>query len=1194
MFPWSGRIGFVLLGFLAAGFCAGVAGAEPVPVEFRFLHPTAAEVNLAGTFNEWCHPGGGGIDTGIDPMIGPDAGGRWTLEKLLDAGDYEYKFVANGHEWFTDPLNPRIDYYEYNNSMLAVSDPLVYYLLPNAVTGYQGPLPLISADLAKSAGAAFDLAELRVYLDGDLVAAGSELFDPLTGRATYAAAESLSEGTHTAVVSIALAGGAADADTSTFEVIADSSPPQIVHTPPVTVVAHALVHITATITDDRGVESAACFYRNSGDAEYQIAAMQVGLEDQWIATVPAGFTEAGGSLEYVLHAQDLLNVARAPESDVYAVAVSDDEQAPVVSEAFTSPGTLIPNGDDDETRLSFFLSEPAEVGVTVQSATGTPVRTLLSAAGLDAGYHQLIWDGRNGSGALVSGGAYEFEITALDAAGIPAAPATAPVTVAWGVPAAPIKVVLLFHANQTLNYQGDTANDVCFWGLLDVLRRHPDSKFAIHFSGTLLHDLGWFNFRHDPSSLELLQAGHADAQFEIIGSTYSQNIPYSTNMWDNARQIEVHREVIEKLIGATPTSFWNAERCWKQALVPLLSQEGYRATWVESHILWDSGTSLPEYAVRKTRLGESDLVVFNDDAEMIWLLDSAIDSGNSADLIGYLDWLRGQDTYRDWVVCYAQDAEATGLWDYEGGSNPQEDWTNLDQVLTDLEATGWIELTTFRDYLAERHPIEELSPIVDGQANWMVGPSQAAGYADWFDYNERSPLLATYRGFYDDLRSRIQAVAAQVTPGTPAGRLVEHAIWNLVAHQFEFGCIGCGSMGCQDWQKAETLVGALQAAEACLAPPATPQIAHRDANGDGLSDWILTTANDFYIIGETGGRLLRWFDLEYGEEILGNEFFMWGYYYWGWRDWYSGSGHNDDVHYMEDALWDAPHHYPAAQPFSRAYATRKHAFNDWLAVDGGDDRILLDLSYDATVAGDTLHFVHYGSGFTIDKGWAATDSSLAVVYRLTNTSLLSHDYELRVENALHPGLLDVMNHGRGSLMYWDGADSSSQSGAQTIGVVNVVTGRGVTFDFSEAPATLAGGETVHGLIYAPAFAFTLAPGETRRLTITVACGPTGLAADEDSSHAEPRLRLQPVWPNPFQERTQIAFELPAAGAIDLSIYDILGRRIRTLRSGRWPAARYRLEWDGTRDDGSMVGAGLYFCRLRVGSEDRVRRLLFLR
>jgi hypothetical protein len=317
-------------------------------------------------------------------------------------------------------------------------------------------------------------------------------------------------------------------------------------------------------------------------------------------------------------------------------------------------------------------------------------------------------------GSAVSNGDYIYKISGRDLAGHAAPDARDTISIDSAAPAGKLKLIILFHANQTLNYQGDTANDVCFNGLTKVLREHPGSRFMMHFSGSLIHDLLWYDFRHTPSTTDMLRAGAADGQFEIVGSTYAQNIPYSTHMWDNDVQVKAQREVIETGIHTNPVSFWNAERCWKQQLVPLIADNGYSATWVETHIIYNTGTSVPEHAVRKTRLGEKELIIFNDDGDIIGMLDYAIDTGNTDDLVGYLSWLHDQDTYRDFAVCYCQDAEATGLWDYEHGSDPQDDWDNLDHVLDVLEALDWLEITTFENYLVKHHPTEMLYSIYDG------------------------------------------------------------------------------------------------------------------------------------------------------------------------------------------------------------------------------------------------------------------------------------------------------------------------------------------------------------------------------------------------------------------------------------------------------------------------------------------------
>ena len=1183
-------MGAALVAAFAFVVLATTCRAAPVRVEFRFQHETASIANLAGSFNGWCDAFNGQINTSIDPMDGPDAEGWWTLEKLLEPGYYQYKFVADGNQWFTDPLNPRIDYDNNWNSILDVYDPLVYYVLPKDGTLTGAPRPEITANLAKSDGATFDLAELRIFVDEVLEASGPSYYDGATGRVSYTPDHDLANGTHKAKIRIELTTGASHADSTSFDVFADTVPPVIEHTPPPGASANAELHIQCTIIEDVGIEAAALLFRNEGDTGFSEVPMYGGLDDEWAATVPAGFTVAGLDLEYYIEASDLTTTSRSPETGVHAVPVIADDTSPVIYQAFCSPSTFDPSGVDDESRLSFRLSEPAFMTVEVRSAGGTHVRTLLDGEARGAGYSQVVWDGGVDVGGQVVDGDFRFHVNAVDGASLPADEVTVDVTADSNSAPGPINVVLLFHANQNLNYQGDTANDVCFNGLLKVLRRHPDSKFMLHFSGTLLHDLGWFNYRNSPSTIDILRAGAADGQFEIVGSTYAQNIPYSTHMWDNNHQVEIQREVIETMVGASPVSFWNAERCWTQPLVPLLADNGYTSTWVEQQILYDSGTTAPEMAVRTTRLGGDEVIVFNDDWEM-HDLNWAIDSGNSGGIIDYLYWLRSQDTYRDWVVCYCEDAEATGLWDYEGGGDPQDDWDNLDQVLTDMEATGWIRLTTMSEYLETHYPTEDLTPIVDGQGNWMVGPSQAAGYADWFDFNENAPYLNKYRSFFDTLRTRIQEVEARTTPGTPAADLVKHAIWNLVAHQFEFGCIGCGWWGNQDWHKAETLEGALLAAEAALAQRADTEIVNQDTNSDGVLDWTMATPSDFYIVSETGGRLLRWFSLFEGEEMLGNEIFMWNYYYEGWDAWYGGSGHNDDEHYTHDFVWNAWNYAPSAAPFTRSYAIRKHALNDFLSIDGGNDEVILDADYAAEVRSDTLRLTHSLPGLDVTKNYIARDAVLSVVYEFTKTGGGTDSYELTLENELSPSLLEVMNGGRGTLVYWDGAGTSSVVTPTTVGVMNLATERQVVFGFSETPSALSGRETVHGLTFDPAFEFTLSSGQTKTIEVTLGATATSVEPGDEETYG---LRLRQNRPNPFNPLTTIEFETPSDGPVLLSVHNAAGKRVATIVDRDMDAGDHTETWHGVSDGGEPVASGVYFFRLAHGGVSTTTKGVLLR
>ena len=82
-------------------------------------------------------------------------------------------------------------------------------------------------------------------------------------------------------------------------------------------------------------------------------------------------------------------------------------------------------------------------------------------------------------------------------------------------------------------------------------------------------------------------------------------------------------------------------------------------------------------------------------------------------------------------------------------------------------------------------------------------------------------------------------------------------------------------------------------------------------------------------------------------------------------------------------------------------------------------------------------------------------------------------------------------------------------------------------------------------------------------------------------------------PNPFAARTNIRFGITRAGHVELSIYDLQGRRMRGLVSGTLGAAMHQIDWDGRDDSGARVGAGVYPYRLMTPTGRFDRRLIVL-
>jgi len=80
------------------------------------------------------------------------------------------------------------------------------------------------------------------------------------------------------------------------------------------------------------------------------------------------------------------------------------------------------------------------------------------------------------------------------------------------------------------------------------------------------------------------------------------------------------------------------------------------------------------------------------------------------------------------------------------------------------------------------------------------------------------------------------------------------------------------------------------------------------------------------------------------------------------------------------------------------------------------------------------------------------------------------------------------------------------------------------------------------------------------------------------------VRLLPAAPAPFTTETSIAYSLTVTSQVELAVFGIDGRRVRTLYRGIQPAGVHRVPWDGTDDHGRAVAAGVYYTHLTAGSQ----------
>lgn len=91
-----------------------------------------------------------------------------------------------------------------------------------------------------------------------------------------------------------------------------------------------------------------------------------------------------------------------------------------------------------------------------------------------------------------------------------------------------------------------------------------------------------------------------------------------------------------------------------------------------------------------------------------------------------------------------------------------------------------------------------------------------------------------------------------------------------------------------------------------------------------------------------------------------------------------------------------------------------------------------------------------------------------------------------------------------------------------------------------------------------------------------------------------RTMLHQNFPNPFNPSTTIEYSLANAARVRIEIFDVGGRRIRTLVDAGKPAGPHRAVWDGRNERGVAVSSGIYFYRFRTDSFVSVKKMVLLK
>lgn len=103
---------------------------------------------------------------------------------------------------------------------------------------------------------------------------------------------------------------------------------------------------------------------------------------------------------------------------------------------------------------------------------------------------------------------------------------------------------------------------------------------------------------------------------------------------------------------------------------------------------------------------------------------------------------------------------------------------------------------------------------------------------------------------------------------------------------------------------------------------------------------------------------------------------------------------------------------------------------------------------------------------------------------------------------------------------------------------------------------------------------------------------TGIAGDE--SDLPEAFKLQQNYPNPFNSQTKIEYKINESGYVSLEIFDITGRKIKTLVNDFINRGTHSVNWNGRNESGSEVSSGIYFYNLNFNNHTQSRMAVLLK
>ncbi|RMG43553.1 MAG: T9SS C-terminal target domain-containing protein [Methanobacteriota archaeon] len=284
---------------------------------------------------------------------------------------------------------------------------------------------------------------------------------------------------------------------------------------------------------------------------------------------------------------------------------------------------------------------------------------------------------------------------------------------------------------------------------------------------------------------------------------------------------------------------------------------------------------------------------------------------------------------------------------------------------------------------------------------------------------------------------------------------------------------------------------------------------------------------------------------------------------------------------------------PATTPFGNDFPASDHAWFSHDSLDGSDDYVYFDLT------SSELHLLGLGSHTqNVDTAIVFDNPSTVATFPLSLNDSWNDQYTISFTVDSLGLTLDVV------------VSNTTNTTIDAWGTIDIPLG---TFECLRAQQFITQITTVY-LFGIPLFADTTNTiqyswlGENHGILATVTSfdgetdpnftlaedvmfqvptGPTGIEPSENLVVKE--FKLLGNYPNPFNPSTTIAFQIPKAEHVKLTVYNIAGEQVATLVNNYLEAGKYDVEFDA-RD----LPSGIYFYQIQAGEYQAVRRMALIK